>query len=226
MQPREAKALLDGISREVLEKSAKDGEFWLKWVNTRDEADAERSIKPFPTHLEYIRELWKIWASQQCTVVAKSRQMLVSWVAAAFCVWWARFKPNQAVYWQTQQWKDALAMIATPEGAAAGRCQFIESNLPGWMRQKVKYQEGLMTYGNGSFIQALAGGADQIRGKVASVIVQDEFAHQQEASGVYTTIAPLIQKGMKLIVISTPNGTANTFSTLYHGRNVGVQITE
>jgi phage FluMu gp28-like protein len=104
-----------------------------------------------------------------------------------------------------------------------GRCQFMESHLPKWLQQDIKPQEGLISYPNGSFIQAVAGGADQIRGKVGSVIVEDEFAKQEEAAGVYQTIAPLLQKGSRCIVIGTPNGTNNTFATIYHGRPVGVE---
>jgi phage FluMu gp28-like protein len=64
---------------------------------------------------------------------------------------------------------------------------------------------------------ALAGGANQVRGKTASLIVEDEFAFQPEQSGVYQAVAPLIQKATRFIAVSTPNGRTNTFSDLYHG---------
>ena len=75
-------------------------------------------------------------------------------------------------------------------------------------------------YPNGSFIEALAGGANQVRGKVFSVYVGDEFAHQEDQRGVYTSVAPLIQKGSRAILVSTPNGSDNLFATLFHGRQV------
>ena len=217
-----ATLLLDSIRGDILERCRVDGYFWLRFVQTRDEADPERSIKPFPVELGYLRELWELLTNRQRVVVAKSRQMLVSWVVAAFCVHWARFKSNQAIYWQTQHWRDACMMVCMPEGGFEGRCQFIETHLPPWMRVKVKFSEGCSNYGNGSIIQSLAGGADQIRSKVASVIVEDEFAKQEEATGVYTAVAPLIQKGAKVIVVSTPNGSGNMFATLWHGRPVGI----
>src|SRR5439155_782175 len=129
----------------------------------------------------------------------KSRQMLVSWIVCAFCVWWARFKPHQAIYWQSQQWKDARGMVSQAQGLPMARCQFMERHLPQWLQQPIQTQEGLISYPNGSFIQAVAGGADQIRGLVGSVIVEDEFAKQEEAAGVYQTIAPLLQKGSRCI---------------------------
>ena len=202
----------------ALEQSAQDGLFWLRFVKTRDEADPTQTVKAFPLHLQYLHILWKTLATQPRLVIAKSRQMLVSWVAAAFCCWTARFTPNQAVYYQAQQFDDAAGMIALAEGGYTGRCQFIEEHLPPWMQLDVKFTEGRAQYPNGSMIQALAGGADKIRGRVVSLYIADEFSRQEDQQGVYAAIAPLMQKGARVAFISTPNGLDNHFSVLFHGR--------
>jgi hypothetical protein len=222
--PDEQASLLHaGLLGELLDRCRADGEAFLRFVLTRDEADAEQSVKPFPVGLAYLCELWRTLARDQRVVIAKSRQMLVSWIVCAFCVWWARFHPHQAIFWQSQQWEDAAAMVSQAEGQPMGRCQFIERHLPTWLQQDIKPQKGVIAYPNGSFIQAVAGGPDQIRGKVPSVYVGDEFAKQVEATGVYQTLAPLLQKGARAILIGTPNGTQNMFATIYHGRPVGVE---
>jgi hypothetical protein len=213
--------LWDSVSSEVLERCAADGLFWLRFVRTRDEADPLNSVKPFPVQLEYIQELWKILIADRRIAIAKSRQMMVSWLVCAFIVWWARFKDHQAIYWQTKAWPDAVKMVCMPSGGFPGRCQFIEDNLPVWMRIAYKPSEGRIQYPNGSIIQSLSGGADQVRSATGSIFVEDEFAHQEDQDGVYTAVAPLIQKGAKGIFISSPNGTGNMFATLYHGRYVG-----
>jgi len=161
-------------------------------VLTRDEADPHHSVKPFPTELEYLVQLWGLFSERNLVVIAKSRQMLVSWVVAAYCVWTARSKPHQAVYWQAQKAEDAVSMVCAPDGAAQARCQFIEAHLPEWLRQDVRPVQGVLQYPNGSFIQALAGGADKIRGKTASLVVLDEFAHMAEQKEIYMGVAPLI----------------------------------
>ena len=219
--PNEHTALAQALIPAILERCARDGWFWLKWVQTRDEADPDQSVKTFPVHLEYLQRLWGVLHEQQRVVIAKSRQMLVSWCVAAYCVWTARFHPNQAIYWQSQQHKDAVAMVALPAGGYMGRCQFIEEMLPAWMKMEYKPSEGLVQYPNGSMIQAVAGGADKVRGQVFSIYVGDEFAFQQEQAGVFSTIAPLIQKGSKCILVSTPNGVDNHFALLWHGHAVG-----
>ena len=211
-------SLAPALTTLALERSAHDGIFWLRFVQTRDEADPTQTVKAFPLHLQYLHTLWKTLATQPRVVIAKSRQMLVSWVAAAFCCWTARFIPNQAVYYQAQQFDDAAGMVALAEGGYFGRCQFIETHLPPWMQVDIKATEGRIQYPNGSMIQALAGGADKIRGRVVSLYIADEFSRQEDQAGVYAAIAPLMQKGSRVVFISTPNGQDNYFCTLYHGR--------
>lgn len=222
----EAQTIYAGLVAELNQQAAQDGLWWLRYVQTRDEADHANAVKPFPLDKPYTHELWTDYLAPEPTVVAKSRQMIVSWETCAFCCWWARYRPHQAVYWQTKDWDDAVMMVSMPEGGPSGgfegRCQFIESHLPDWMRQDVKCSEGRIQYPNGSIIQALSGGAGKVRGKTPSLLVEDEFAHQENQKDVYTACVPLIQKGAKLIFISSPNGANNQFSTLWHGYEVGV----
>src|SRR5207245_5338025 len=127
-----AKLLHVGIVNGCLERSLVDGLFWLRFVETRDEADPDTSVKPFPTNLEYLRELWSILSEQHRVVIAKSRQMLVSWVVCACCVWWARFTPRQAVSCQARRWRAAWGRVCQPDGGRPGRCQCMSEVLAAW----------------------------------------------------------------------------------------------
>ena len=215
---------VDGGSAALLQllrdEAARDGWFWLKFVLTRDEADQSDSVKPFPVHLDYLRDLWSVFTTRNLVCIAKSRQMLVSWALAAFAVWTCRSRPHQSVYWQTQKEADAVGMVCGAKGAADSRCQFIEKNLPDWLRMPIRESEGEIVFPNGSLIQGLAGGAGQIRGKTASLIILDEFAHMEQQKEIWTSIAPLIQKGAKAFIVSTPNGSGNRFAELFHGRKL------
>lgn len=217
------KSLLVAVQAELNDRCSRDGRLWLNLVTTRDEADVKSGgKKSFPTHLPYVMAAWDVIDREQRVVVAKSRQMFVSWILSAYAVWTARYHPNSLVVYQTQKWEDAVAMVATPgsakESGYAGRMQFIEQHLPSWMRQHILTSEGNIDYPNGSRIMALAGGANQIRGKTATLVIEDEFAFQPEAKGVYTAVAPLIQKGCRFVAVSTPNGAeGNLFYHLYHG---------
>jgi hypothetical protein len=218
---KQVEQLLVALRAEAFLRCAKDGLLWLKFVKTRDEADQTATIKPFPVDDPYVRGLWTVLECRQRIVIAKSRQMLMSWVAAAYCVWHARFHPNSYVVWQTQKEDDADKMVCLGERAGyLGRMQFIERHLPSWMAVPFRELQGIISYDNGSMIEGVPGGQNQARSKVASVIVEDEFAYQEEASGVYASVNPLIQKTTKFAAISTPNGFDNVFAKLYHGQSI------
>jgi len=67
--------LFGALKQELNARCAADGLFWAKFVSTRDEADPEHSIKLFPLHEEYVRQLWADWTEYQVSVVAKSCKM-------------------------------------------------------------------------------------------------------------------------------------------------------
>lgn len=219
----EQKAAFRALQEEVLRRCTTDGLFFLRFVKTRDEVDPDNTVKPFPTHLDYLRALWTEFERYQKVIVAKSRQMIVSWAVCAFAVWWARRRPNQLVLLQTQNWPDAVKLVSVAGGdrdaAYLGRCQFIERNMPPFLRVRIREQEGQISYPDiGSVIESLPGGADKIRGKVPSLIVLDEYAMHEEGWGEWGAIAPLVQGASKLIIVSTPNGAeGNAFFHLFHG---------
>jgi hypothetical protein len=220
LPPDKAQAVLLALRSDILARCERDGWYWLThFVSTRDEADQE-SVKLFPDK-ENLGYLWKKLTKHNKIALAKSRQIMASWLVAGYVTWFARFKAHKTILWQTQKEPDAHQMVclagASKDGGVTGRCQFIERNLPAWMRLPVKESAGCLAYPHGSAIYGIPGGKDQVRSRVASVIVDDEFAFQEEAQGVFTAVAPLIQKATQLIVLSTPNGPANTFAEVYHG---------
>ena len=216
----EAQQLLIALKHKVIQACAHDGLQYLRFVSTKDEADPLNAVKMFPFGKLYTQEIWKALDRATVAVIAKSRQMILSWLVAAYCTWWARFKPHQAIYYQMQAYPDAVKMVCEAKGKPMGRSQFIEQHLPLWLRQPVREGEGIVSYPNGSFIQALAGGEKQVRGKTGSILVLDEFSAHEEARQEWTAVAPLLQKGAKIFVISTPNGRENQFGDLFFGFRV------
>ena len=74
---------------------------------------------------------------------------------------------------------------------------------------------------NGSKITALPANPDTARGFSASVLL-DEFAFHQDSRAIWKALFPVISKpGLKLRVISTPNGKGNKFYDLMTGHDDG-----
>ena len=73
----------------------------------------------------------------------------------------------------------------------------------------------------GSKITALPANPDTARGFSASVLL-DEFAFHQDSRAIWKALFPVISKpGLKLRVISTPNGKGNKFYDLMTGKDDG-----
>lgn len=71
----------------------------------------------------------------------------------------------------------------------------------------------------GSRITALPANPDTARGFSASVVL-DEFAFHQDSRAIWKALFPVISKpGLKLRVISTPNGKGNKFYELMTGKS-------
>lgn len=71
-----------------------------------------------------------------------------------------------------------------------------------------------VTFPNGSRITALPANPDTARGFSANVLL-DEFAFHQDSRKIWSALFPVISKpGLKLRVVSTPNGKGNKFYEL------------
>jgi hypothetical protein len=221
LSPADLETFNRGIVQKALARAAEDGWWWAtSFVKTRDEAAAaEASVKPFPT-LPQLGAIWSSWAdpAEAIYAVAKSRQIMLSWLACAFCVWTARFHPNRLVVWQSKREQDAVDMVSYGNDRHDdARMEFIEKHLPPWMQERARFRSGEIHWPNGSKIVAIPEGGHQVRSKTPSVLVMDEMAFQEQARLAVTAILPTIQKRTKLVAISTPNGKANAFWQMYSG---------
>ena len=84
---------------------------------------------------------------------------------------------------------------------------------------EIKAQE--VTLPGGSRITALPANPDTARGFSANLLL-DEFAFHKDSRGIWKACFPLVSKpGLKLRVISTPNGKSNKFYELMTARDTG-----
>jgi len=175
--------------------------YWLyEMVWTKDEHDPYLSKKKFPTHKEYIQELCRLWYDENLLLVAKSRQMLITWLFSACFLWDTQFKQNRLVFFQSKKEEDADRIVQ--------RAWFIYENQPEWIRKlfPAVYSYCHIKFTNGkSEIWGIPQGGDQIRSHTASGIFSDEMAFQDEAEKAYTAAKPTLIGGGKFVGVSTAN---------------------
>jgi phage FluMu gp28-like protein len=83
------------------------------------------------------------------------------------------------------------------------------------------YKQLDVIFPNGSKISALPANPDTARGYSANVLL-DEFAFHKDSRKIWTALFPVISKnGLKLRVVSTPNGKGNKFYELMTGKDDG-----
>lgn len=199
-------------------RCAEDGWYFVKHlVKTRDEAAAAgASIMPFPDE-PALEAIWNVLehSPSKLIIIAKSRQIMVSWVTCAFALWRARFFPNRQIVWQTKKEDDAKDMVSYgSDRLDEARMQFIESHLPFFMAKKRRFRDGQIIYDNGSKIVAVPEGGNQVRSKTTSLVVIDEAAFQDQFRSAWTAALPLLNKESRMIAISTANGE-NAFYEAY-----------
>lgn len=220
--PAQLKQLMAELQKAYLPteeaRCASDGWYWVRHhVKTRDEAaGADKSVMPFPGE-PALEAIWGVLqhSPSKLIVIAKSRQIMVSWVTCAYALWRARFYPNRQIVWQTKKEDDAKDMVSYgADRLDEARMQFIESHLPGWMAKKRRFRDGQIIYDNGSKIVAVPEGGNQVRSKTTSLVVIDEAAFQDQFRSAMTAALPLLNKESRMVAISTANGR-NAFWEAY-----------
>lgn len=187
------------------ERCAADPCYWVKnYGITKDEHDKKNPVKLIPDHA-YLRFVLNEWhTGEKVQFVAKSRQLMVSWLLALYSVWTAKFAPHRLVLFQSKKFEDACKMVALkfPDQA---RCTFIEKHQPAflkgclgskgeWLPLKLEdcMTEGRLVYPNGSAIEAIPQGPAQIEGRVPSLFCNDEASLQEEWRAGHAAAIPCV----------------------------------
>lgn len=191
--------------------------FAFNLVNTKDEHDRDSPIKPFP-HKDYLKVYFNYRENgDDIQYVAKSRQLMISWCIAVEAVWWAKFHPHSLCLIQSKKHEDAAKLVYT-KNMNVGRCSFIEASLPPqyqfcydqsknnpWVPLNLRDMgsDGMLTYPNGSLIEAIPQGPTQVESRVPTFFASDECALQEEWAGAMAAAAPCIEGGGRGLCVST-----------------------
>ena len=118
---------------------------FLRLVRVLDPDDGPIAWQPWPTLLT----LAQAWARGESTVILKARQLGVSWLVAAYCLWLAMYRPYSKNLVISKSQMDGDEMIT--------RIGFIYDNLPWWARAPVKSRNtSEFSFHGGGEIQVLA----------------------------------------------------------------------
>ena len=231
MKPK-AQSALNALEMERCRRSAHYFIFDSGRLLTKDEHDVDCPVKAFPKD-DYLRVLLDFllvsgrlirpekaeWAlkfgysleflqqlhASGIVMIEKSRQILGTWIVAAYLLWRGKFRAHQLILIQSKREEDAANIVFNKEATSA-RISFMEYNLPKHL-QTVPFPKGC-SYGhfhfpNGSHEWAIPEGGDIIRSNTSSVVAADEAAFQPEFGNSFTAALPAIKGGGQYIGLSS-----------------------
>jgi hypothetical protein len=178
--------------------------FLTHFCYTLDSHDKKNPIKQFPPHA-YLKELTELWLDHPLLCIAKSRQMLATWLFVCLYLWYALTTPGRLIFLQSKREEDAIGSANAATGLL-GRTRFVLDHLPPELRPPFKATVNKIDFlSNHSTLWAIPQGADILRQHTASGILSDEMAFQVQAEDAYTAAIPTIENGGRFTALSTAN---------------------
>ena len=199
--------LTDNLDEDFLSPNRRnEGRFWIppplywfwNYTKTFDEHWQEAGKEPYRPmeRLPYLPWLFGLFLKEPTLFVAKSREMRASWSIVAYAVWKCQFFPRTRVIIQSQKQDKANELVKGSGAPGYGRTLYEEQSE--WLKRRCPLAARMedmpadrITWANGSTLQGVPAGADQIRLYHPAVYIADEAAHMPEFQGCYDAASPV-----------------------------------
>lgn len=175
------------------------------YINNLDEG--RQCIKLYPKQEEALQLVWK----NRWSLICASRQIGKSTIMTIIALWQALFKDDQNIYIVANKESTAIEIFK--------KIKLAYEELPNWLKSgTVKFNEKTLTMANGSSVQVSTTTGTALRGVSINMLILDEFAFVENDREFFLSVLPTVSssKTAKVMIASTPNGTDNVFSELYH----------
>lgn len=165
----------------------------------------QRGVIPFKTW-DFQNDLFQKFNDYQFNIILKSRQLGVTWCAAAYSVWLMIFHREKNIMVICTKFQTAANLVK--------KVKFMIKNLPPWFSQLATIQFDNKTnfaLTNGSEIKAASTATDVGRSEALSLLIIDEAAHIKGLEEIWTAAGATMAAGGRCIAVSSPNGVGNWF---------------
>lgn len=151
--------------------------------------------------------------TQRLVIILKARQLGISWLVCAYCLWKCIFHNNTAVGIWSKGQDEADIMLE--------RIAKMYKRLPPWMRELkdcpklLKENASELEWSNGATVQSLPATQNSGSSRTFTIAVLDEFAKMVFAEQLFNAVKPTIDGGGQLIILSSAYGVGNAFHRLW-----------
>ena len=169
-------------------------------------------FKTFPFQDDCVEQ----FVAHRLNIILKARQLGISTLVAAFCVWLALFHKDQN-----------LLIIATKQSVAQNivkKVKIILNNLPKWLilPRITGMNKQAVEFSNGSTIKAVPTSDDAGRSEAISLLIIDEAAFIRNFDELWTGLYPTLSTGGRAIILSTPKGVGGQYHKIYTNAEAGL----
>lgn len=173
-------------------------------------------IKMYPKQKELINTMM----NEDRICVLASRQVGKTTAYNVYALWLAMFHNDRNIL--------ICANTGDSSSDFVGRIRLAYELIPLWLKPGIdprNWNKRKIQFSNGSSVASTTTGP-AVRGKSCNTLILDEFAFVDPSiekefwEGVYPVISSA--KGTKIIMVSTPNGTANKFYETYSRAELGI----
>jgi len=144
------------------------------------------------------------------SIIVKGRQMGLSTLLAAYCVWFACFFRAKQILILANKGQVASNIIR--------KCKLFVNNVPEWLipAQMTNNMQSI-EFDNASVIVSSATTPDAARSEALSLLIFDEAAMIRDklVEEVWTSARPTLSTGGSAIILSTPKGVGNWFHDMW-----------
>jgi hypothetical protein len=193
------------IVKEILQ-SGKDPAYFIN--NYCRISHPMRGQIPFKTY-PYQDDLLDDFNDFRFNIILKARQLGISTICAAYCVWFLLFHKEKNILVLATKLNTATNLVR--------KVKAIMKALPEWMKISDIIVDNRTSFelSNGSMIKAASTSGDAGRSEALSLLVIDEAAHVDGLKELWTGLYPTLSTGGRCIALSTPNGVGNWFHKTY-----------
>jgi len=193
------------IVKEIL-KSGKDPTYFIN--NYCRISHPMKGLIPFKTY-PYQDDLLRDFNDYRFNVILKARQLGISTICAAYCVWFMLYHKEKNILVLATKLSTATNLVR--------KVKAIMKALPDWLRISDIIVDNRTSFelSNGSMIKAASTSGDAGRSEALSLLVVDEAAHIERMNEIWTAIYPTLSTGGRCVALSTPSGVGNWFHKTY-----------
>lgn len=179
-------------------------EYFEQAVYITDAHKGKIKVEPWPHLLELAEE----WGKGESQIALKARQIGVSYLLAAFCVWKGQYFGGSTTLVFSQGQAESHEIIE--------RASDIYENQPaGWKVPLAQQQKGRLAWKGGGRVMGFSSSHKGGRGYTASTIILDEAATHPNAAEHWAAMSPVISAGGQALIVGTAQGNSGWFHDMY-----------